>query len=296
MNRLTVSDFTKLHQSSSLLSMVVLYDYSLAKAAERAGIEAILVGDSVGMVSLGLKSTTPVTLDEMIVFCSAVSNGAPETFIIGDMPFGSYEVSEQLAVETAVELVKRGNVQAVKLEGGARIASKIRAISNANIPLMGHLGVTPQTAIATSGYKPYGKTKSQILELKKDMVAIEDSGAYSILLEGIPGELAKVAKSWVSIPVYSIGSGPDLDGQLLLTHDLLGLFPDFKPKFARSFFQESILELQKLNSQDLSLFNLAAKSFELYKSAVKSREFPGVKEIYGLGEDSSNLIEFAKSL
>jgi 3-methyl-2-oxobutanoate hydroxymethyltransferase len=296
MNRLTVSDFTKLHQSSSLLSMVVLYDYSLAKAAERAGIEAILVGDSVGMVSLGLKSTTPVTLDEMIVFCRAVSNGAPETFIIGDMPFGSYEVSEQLAVETAVELVKRGNVQAVKLEGGARIASKIRAISNANIPLMGHLGVTPQTAVATSGYKPYGKTKSQILELKKDMVAIEDSGAYSILLEGIPGELAKVAKSWVSIPIYSIGSGPDLDGQLLLTHDLLGLFPDFKPKFARSFFQESILELQKLNSPDLSLFNLAAKSFELYKSAVKSREFPGVKEIYGLGEDSSNLIEFAKSL
>jgi 3-methyl-2-oxobutanoate hydroxymethyltransferase len=212
------------------------------------------------------------------------------------MPFGSYEVSEQLAVETAVELVKRGNVQAVKLEGGARIASKIRAISNANIPLMGHLGVTPQTAVATSGYKPYGKTKSQILELKKDMVAIEDSGAYSILLEGIPGDLAKVAKSWVSIPIYSIGSGPDLDGQLLLTHDLLGLFPDFKPKFARSFFQESILELQKLNSPDLSLFNLAAKSFELYKNAVKSREFPGVKEVYGLGEDSSNLIEFAKSL
>ena len=296
MNRLTISEFTKLHQSGNLLSMVVLYDYSLAKAAERAGIEVILVGDSVGMVSMGLKSTTPVTLDEMIVFCRAVSNGAPETFIIGDMPFGTYEVSEQFAVEAAIKLVKNGNVQAVKLEGGARVASKIRAICNANIPLMGHLGVTPQTAVATSGYKPYGKTKSQILELKNDMAAIENSGAYSILLEGIPSELAKVAKSWVSIPVYSIGSGPDLDGQLLLTHDLLGLFPDFKPKFAKSFIQESISELQKLGTQELSLFNLATHSFELYKSTVNNRTFPGVKESYGMGEDSNSLIEFAKSL
>lgn len=296
MDRLTTSDFAKLHQSGNLVSMVVLYDYSLAKAAERAGIEAILVGDSVGMVSLGLKSTTPVTLDEMIVFCRAVSNGATNTFIIGDMPFGTYEVSEQFAVESAIKLVKKGNVQAVKLEGGARVASKIRAICNANIPLMGHLGVTPQTSVATSGYKPYGKTKSQILELKNDMVAVENSGAYSILLEGIPSDLAKVAKGWVSIPVYSIGSGPDLDGQLLLTHDLLGLFPDFKPKFARSFIQESILELQKLGAQDMSLFNLATKSFELYKSAVKAREFPAAKEIYGLGEDSNKLIEFARSL
>lgn len=296
MDRLTTSDFAKLHQSGNLVSMVVLYDYSLAKAAERAGIEAILVGDSVGMVSLGLKSTTPVTLDEMIVFCRAVSNGATNTFIIGDMPFGTYEVSEQFAVESAIKLVKKGNVQAVKLEGGARVASKIRAICNANIPLMGHLGVTPQTSVATSGYKPYGKTKSQILELKNDMVAVENSGAYSILLEGIPSDLAQVAKGWVSIPVYSIGSGPDLDGQLLLTHDLLGLFPDFKPKFARSFIQESILELQKLGAQDMSLFNLATKSFELYKSAVKAREFPAAKEIYGLGEDSNKLIEFARSL
>ena len=128
------------------------------------------------------------------------------------------------------------------------------------------------------------------------MAAIENSGAYSILLEGIPSELAKVAKSWVSIPVYSIGSGPDLDGQLLLTHDLLGLFPDFKPKFAKSFIQESITELQKLGTQEISLFNLATYSFELYKSAVKTRKFPGVKEIYGMGEDSNSLIEFAKSL
>lgn len=296
MTRLTKNDFFKLHQNSNTVSMVVLYDYSLAKAAQLADIEAILVGDSVGMVSLGLSSTTPVTLDEMIVFCRAVTNGANDTFVIGDMPFGTYEISDQIAVESAIKLVKEGNVNAVKLEGGTRVASRIRAICNANIPLMGHLGVTPQTSVATSGYKPYGKTKSQILELKTDMISLEKAGAYSILLEGIPGDLTAIAKSWVSIPVYGIGSGVDLDGQLLLSHDLLGLFPDFRPKFTRCFIQESILELQILNTQEISLFNIAAKSFELYKKAVKAKHFPAVQEVYGLGENSDHLIDYARNL
>lgn len=296
MARLTKNDFLRMHSDKNEATMVVLYDYSFAKAAEAAGVDAILVGDSVGMVSLGLNSTTPVTLDEMITFCSAVTRGAKDTFVIGDMPFGSYEISDQIAIESSIRLIKEGSVNAVKLEGGLRIASRIKAINSANIPIMGHLGVTPQTSVGVAGYKPYGKTKKQILQLKTDMEAIEESGAYSILLEGIPGELSEIAKSWVSIPIYGIGSGPNVDGQLLLAYDLLGLFPDFKPKFAKSFMQEVLTNAKLEGNLDLTMYQLITKVFELYKKSVNLKEFPSLKETYSLSTESNELIEYAVSL
>lgn len=271
--------------------MVVAYDYPLSRAANEAQVDAILAGDSAGMVSLGMPSTAPVSLDDMLRISAAVRRGAPDTFVIGDMPFGSYEVSQQEAARSAIALIKGAGVDAVKLEGGERVATRIRSIADCGIPVMGHLGLTPQTASGTTGYRPYGRSREQIQELNRDMQAVAEAGAFSILLEGIPGELTAVVRSWVDIPVYGIGAGIDVDGQLLLAYDLLGLFPDFRPKFARNFL--STLTRDEI---ELSFYSLAVHAFAEYTASVKAQEFPTEQETYGLPLDSAELLAFAQSL
>jgi 3-methyl-2-oxobutanoate hydroxymethyltransferase len=273
-------------------AMCVIYEYPLAKAAEVANVDAILIGDSLGMASFGFKSTVPVTLDHIIASSIAVHNGAPNTFRIGDMPFGTYESSNAIAAQSAIRLIKEGKNKAVKLEGGSRVAPRVKSIVECGIPVMGHLGITPQTSDFHKGFKPYGVSEAEVIQLKKDMEELESAGAYSILLEGVPSEITSIARKWVKIPVYGIGSGPHTDGQLLLSYDLLGLYPDFKPKFARNF----ISDIKFTGRNEISFYELAVEAFQKYVISVKIQNYPNINESYHLSKDATDLLNFAETL
>ena len=293
-----VGDLQKLKNLNKAISMTVAYDYPLAAAAEDAQLDAILIGDSASMVAQGNTTTVPVALTQMIDFCKSVSRGAPNTFLIGDMPFGSYEVSAQQAVESAIALIKHGRVSSIKLEGGIRIVKSVEAIAAANIPVMGHLGITPQSSSNISGYRPFGKSEQEITRLKNDMISLERAGAFSILLEGVVVEIASIARNWVQIPVYGIGSGPNLDGQLILSCDILGLYPNFKPKFAKNYVDEALSSMQQEASKTHTtrLYDIAVRCFSLYKDQVSSGKFPNSEYQYSIGADNRNLVEFARNL
>jgi 3-methyl-2-oxobutanoate hydroxymethyltransferase len=298
MTRLYTNDFHKLKEMNKPISMTVAYDYPLAAAAEDAQLDAILIGDSASMVAQGNSTTVPVTLEQMIDFCRSVSRGAPNTFLIGDLPFGSYEVSAQQAVGSAIALIKHGGVNSIKLEGGDRIVKNIEAITEANVPVMGHLGITPQSSSNISGYRAIGKSELEIIGLKRDMVSVQRAGAFSILLEGVVAEIASIARNWVDIPVYGIGSGANLDGQLILSCDLLGLYPNFKPKFAKNYVSEAVnsMRLDRPNATSTRFYDIAVKCFSLYKDEVSNRKFPNFDFQYSIGESNQKLIEFARNL
>ncbi len=273
-------------------AMCVIYEYPIAKAAEIAKVDAILIGDSLGMTSFGFNSTVPVTLDHIIVASVAVYNGAPNTLRIGDMPFGTYEYSDELAAQSAIRLIKEGKTGAVKLEGGRRVASRVKSIVECGIPVMGHLGITPQTSLLNKGFKPYGISRNEVIQLKRDLEELENAGAYSVLLEGVPSEITALARKWVKIPIYGIGSGPNTDGQLLLSYDLLGLYPDFKPKFARNF----VAEIEINGKKALSFYEMAVEAFQKYVESVKTQNYPNFSECYHLPKESSDLLIFAETL
>ena len=298
MTRHYTSDLQKLKDINKAISMTVAYDYTLAAAAEDAQLDAILIGDSASMVAQGNVSTVPVTLEQMIDFCKSVSRGAPNTFLIGDLPFGSYEVSPQQAVESAIALIKHGGVNSIKLEGGNRIVKSIEAITASNVPVMGHLGITPQSSSNISGYRAIGKSEQEISELKSDMVSLERAGAFSILLEGVVAEIASIAREWVQIPVYGIGSGPNLDGQLILSCDILGLYPNFKPKFAKNYVSDALssMQLHKSKAPITRFYDIAVKCFSLYKEEVSNGKFPNSEYQYSIGENNQKLVEFARNL
>jgi 3-methyl-2-oxobutanoate hydroxymethyltransferase len=296
--KLNVSELKQMKENRKKVALTVAYDYSIAKAAQVSQLDGILVGDSGGMVNLGYSSTVPTTLIQMITFCQAVSRGAPEIFLIGDLPFGSYEVSSKQAVKSAIKLIKIGGVNSIKLEGGTRVANRIKAIVDSGIPVMGHLGITPQSSANISGYRPYGKNKDEILALKKDMLELENAGVFSILLEGVASEITTVARNWVNVPVYGIGSGADVDGQLVLSYDILGLYPDFKPKFAKKYVSDAISNLQEYTSDlgNIGFFDIAVKSFELYKQEILNNSFPSEEYKYSVGKEKQKLLEFARGL
>ena len=298
MTRHYTSDLQKLKDINKPISMTVAYDYPLAAAAEDAQLDAILIGDSASMVAQGNATTVPVALEQMIDFCKSVSRGAPNTFLIGDLPFGSYEVSPQQAVESAIALIKYGGVNSIKLEGGNRIVKSIEAITASNVPVMGHLGITPQSSSNISGYRAIGKSEQEIIGLKSDMVSLERAGAFSILLEGVVAEIASIARDWVEIPVYGIGSGPNLDGQLILSCDILGLYPNFKPKFAKNYVSEALssMQLHKSNAPTTRFYDIAVKCFSLYKDEVSNSKFPNSEFQYSIGENNQKLVEFARNL
>lgn len=248
--RTNIRDLANKVNEGKKLTWLTCYDYSFAKALAQTDLDMILVGDSGGMVSLGYQTTVPVTMDEMIQLSKAVRRGAPEKFIVGDMPKGSYESSNQDAVNNAMRFCKEADCDAIKLEGSGAMADRARAIVDSGIPVIGHIGLTPQSSASFGGYRVVGKKQNEIDELTLKAKLLEDAGVLGILLEAMPenvgAELTRLGKSIY----FGIGAGGKVHGQLLILHDLLGLYPDFRPKFAKNYLLEVIDSfLQSTKSQ-----------------------------------------------
>ncbi|MFP2901128.1 3-methyl-2-oxobutanoate hydroxymethyltransferase [Corallococcus sp. 4LFB] len=234
-DKVTIHTLKRLKQSGQKICMVTAYDATFARILDEGGADVLLVGDSLGMVIQGQDSTLPVTMDQMVYHCAAVSRGAKRAHVVGDLPFMSYQVSPQEAVRNAGRLVSEGNVGSVKLEGGAEFADTVRAIVRASIPVMGHLGLTPQSVHKMGGYVVQGRDEDAARRMLEDALALEAAGAYALVLEGVPLELARTITQSLKIPTIGIGAGKHCDGQVLVCYDLLGMNPDFKPKFVKRF-------------------------------------------------------------
>lgn len=235
MGKKTITDFYDMKEKKEKISWITAYDYPIANLSEKAGIDMILVGDSLGMLVYGYSGTVSVTMDECIIHCKAVRRGAPNVFVVGDMPFGSYHTSDAQAVENAVRFVKEANMDAIKLEGGQRVESRISAISDAGIVVIGHVGLTPQSSGALGGFKAQGRTADSAESIIKDSIAVEKAGAKILLVEAVPPELAAALVDIVKVPVLGIGAGSDIDGQVLICGDLLGYFEAFTPRFVKKY-------------------------------------------------------------
>lgn len=244
------------------ITMLTAYDYPTALALDQTGIDAILVGDSLGMVVLGYPNTLPVTMDEMLHHCRAVARGSRMALLIGDMPFMSYQASVEEAVRNAGRFLQQGGMEAVKLEGGRERLAAIRAILQAGIPVMGHLGLTPQSIGQLGGFRPQGRTAAAAMRLLEDALALEEAGCFSIVLESIPARLAALVSQRLSIPTIGIGAGVDCDGQVLVTHDLLGLFDRFTPRFVKKY---------------ADLHTVMGQAFHEFMEDVASRRFPAAE-------------------
>lgn len=234
-NKFTVSSFLEFKKSGKKISMLTAYDYSTAKLLDEAGVDSLLVGDSLGMVVLGYENTLKVTVDEMLHHCRAVARGTNRAFVIGDMPFLSYHVSVEESIRNAGRFIQEGNVQAVKLEGGKDILDKIKAIIRAQIPVIGHLGLTPQSVNMMGGFKVQGKSLEQAKKLIEDALLLQEAGVSAIVLECVPEKLAKIISEKLEIPTIGIGAGRNCDGQVLVIQDMLGMYSDFKPKFVKQY-------------------------------------------------------------
>ena len=230
-----IHDFYKMKENGEKVTWLTSYDFPTAQFAETAGLDMILVGDSLGMCVYGYKGTVPVTMDQCIVHCDAVRRGAPNTFIIGDMPFMSYQTSDVDAVYNAGRFLKEADVDAIKLEGGTRVASRIKAIVDAGIVVIGHIGLTPQSSGALGGHKAQGRTASDAALVVEDALAVQKAGAQMLLVEAVPPEVAQYITQTLTIPVFSIGAGKECDGQLLIVSDLIGQFQAFTPKFVKKY-------------------------------------------------------------
>lgn len=253
--KMSVLDFKKYKEEGRKFAYVTAYDYTMASIVDESNVEIILVGDSLGMTMLGYDSTVPVTMEQMIHHCKAVVKGAPNTFIVGDMTFGSYEVDVKSAVENAVRLFKETGVDCVKLEGGKKYADRVKAITEAGVPVMGHIGLTPQNATQLGGFKVQGGTPEGAKALIEDAIALEEAGAFSIVLECVPSVVGKAVSEAVSVPILGIGAGPDVECQVLVLQDMLGMYPDFKPKFVKIFAnvrEEMLKGLNKFHEESVS--------------------------------------------
>ena len=234
-DKVTIHTLKRLKQSGQKICMVTAYDATFARILDDAGADVMLVGDSLGMVVQGHDSTLPVTMDQMIYHCQAVSRGARRAHVVGDMPFMSYQTSVEAAVRNAGRLVAEGGVGSVKLEGGAEFAETVAAITRASIPVMGHLGLTPQSVHKMGGYVVQGRDEDAARKILEDAIALERAGCFALVLEGVPLELARTITQRLSIPTIGIGAGKYCDGQVLVCYDLLGMNPDFKPKFVKRY-------------------------------------------------------------
>jgi 3-methyl-2-oxobutanoate hydroxymethyltransferase len=244
--KMTVGDFKKFKKEGKKFSFVTAYDYTTATIVDESDCNIILVGDSLGMIMLGYKGTESVTMDDMVHHIRPVVKGAPNTWIIGDMPFGSY-ITPEIAVANAVRLIKETNCDCVKLEGGVEMLPQIKAIVGAGINVMGHIGLTPQTASSLGGFKVQGGTPESAAKLIKDAIELEKAGCFSIVLECVPSGVGKAVSEAVEIPILGIGAGPHVDCQVLVTQDLLGMYGDFKPKFVKQFAQVRQVMIEGLN-------------------------------------------------
>jgi 3-methyl-2-oxobutanoate hydroxymethyltransferase len=247
------------------VAWLTAYDYPTAQFAQEAGMDMILVGDSLGMCVYGYDGTVPVTMDQCIAHCDAVRRGAPDTYVIGDMPFLSYQISDESAVANAGRFLKEAGVDAIKLEGGIRMISRIKAILDAGIVVFGHIGLTPQSSGQLGGHKAQGRTADSARLLIEDALAIEQAGAQFLLLEAVPPEVAGFITKKLSMPVYSIGAGSECDGQLLIVSDMIGQFQAFTPKFVKKY---------------ADVANVITTAMKEYVSDVKSRTFPADEHCY----------------
>ncbi|SDF30009.1 3-methyl-2-oxobutanoate hydroxymethyltransferase [Sporomusa acidovorans] len=248
--KMTISDFQTYKEEGRKFTYVTAYDYTMASIVDESECEVILVGDSLAMVMLGYKSTVGVTMEDMIHHIKPVVKGAPNTFIAGDMPFGSYNVSAEQAIANASRMLMETNCDCIKLEGGVDLAPTIARMVKAGIPVMGHIGLTPQTSTSLGGFRVQGGTPESARKLIEDAKAIEAAGAFSIVVECVPSVVAKELTQALRIPVLGIGAGPDVDCQVLVTQDLLGMYGDFKPKFVKQFAQ-----IRKAMVDGLNLFH-----------------------------------------
>lgn len=249
-----------LQRKTSPVTMLTAYDYPTALAADQAGVDAILVGDSLGMVVLGYPNTLAVTMEDMLHHCKAVARGAQRALLIGDMPFMSYQVSTAQALQNAGRFLQEAGMDAIKLEGGRERREAIAAIVAAGIPVMGHLGLTPQSVNQFGGFRPQGRTAAAAGRLVEDALILQDAGCFSLVLESIPARLAQSISQQLEIPTIGIGAGAGCDGQVLVAHDVLGLFERFTPKFVRQYAH---------------LYQEMLQAFTVYKTEVEAGLFPG---------------------
>ncbi len=277
--RVTINKIKEMKQKGDKITMLTAYDYSTAKVVDEVGIPLILVGDSLGMVVLGYESTIPVTMTEMIHHTKAVVRGTTKSMIIGDMPFMTYHISTEDALRNAARFIQEGGAQAVKLEGGVSVADKVRIIVNSGIPVMGHIGLTPQSIHQFGGFKVQGKTPAAATQLLRDAQALEEAGAFAVVLETVPAELAKLITQQIKIPTIGIGAGVECDGQVQVINDILGSFTDFIPKHAKQY---------------VKLAELIRQAVIDYDNEVKTGNFPTKQNSFFM--DESILSELTKQL
>jgi 3-methyl-2-oxobutanoate hydroxymethyltransferase len=265
MPRITVQDFLRMKSEGKKITMLTAYDYPFAQIVDEAGVDGILVGDSLGMVVQGLENTLPVTMDEMIYHTKMVSRAVQNALVIGDMPFMSYQAGIGDAVRNAGRFLKEAGASAVKLEGGAEVAEQVRAMTKSDIPVMAHIGLTPQSIHRMGGYKVQGKTEEAAKRLVEEAHIMEDAGAFSLIIEAVPMDLAKRITGGLSIPTIGIGAGPYCDGQVLVLHDVIGLFERFVPKFVKRYS---------------NIKEEALRAVREYKEDVQGGKFPSEKESF----------------
>jgi len=275
--RITINQIKEMKQKGEKIAMLTAYDYSTAKIVDEAGIPLILVGDSLGMVVLGYESTIPVTMEEMLHHIKAVVRGTKRAMVIGDMPFMTYHISVDDALYNAARFIQEGGAQAVKLEGGVTVAEKVKRIVECGIPVMGHIGLTPQSIYQLGGFTVQGRTPEAAARLLEDARALEQAGAFAIVLETVPAQLARIITDKVSIPTIGIGAGIDCDGQVQVINDILGSFTEFAPKHTKQYAK---------------LADIIQKAVTEYFNEVKAGSFPTEKQSYSI--DESLLAELDK--
>ena len=266
----TVLTLQKQKEEGNKITMLTAYDYSVAKLIDAAGIDVILVGDSLGMTMLGYEDTLPVTMEDMIHHTACVSRGAKDAFVIADMPFMSYQTSVRDAVYNAGRLIKEGHAHAIKLEGGASVCEQIKAITEASIPVCAHIGLTPQSTNAFGGFKVQGKNMQRAKQIVEDALSVQEAGAFMVTLECIPEKLASFITDILDIPTIGIGAGNGCDGQVLVYHDMLGMFTDFKPKFVKHFG---------------NIGEEMTKAFVSYRDEVKSKAYPAAEHTFKIEDE-----------
>jgi len=268
-SKVTTVKLKEMKEKGEKITVLTCYDYSTAKVLDQSGIDVLLVGDSLGMVLLGYESTIPVTMDDILIHTRAVSRGTRSALVIADMPFMSYQISVSESVRNAGRFLQEAGANAVKLEGGREISKTVEAINAAGIPVMGHLGLTPQSINKLGGFRVQGKDEAAARIILNNALALQDAGAFAIVLECVPAPLAKMVTERLDIPTIGIGAGVDCDGQVLVLHDLLGLYSDITPKFAKQY---------------AALHLTINEAVTKYKAEVKEGQFPGPEHSFGMDE------------
>src|SRR3954470_3377242 len=268
--RITLTKLADMRTLGEPIVMITAYDHPSALVVEDAGVDVVLVGDSAANNVLGYADTVPVTVDELLMLTRAVRRGLSTPLLVGDLPFGSYEASDAQAIETAHRFVKEAGCDAVKLEGGGTSAERARAIVRAGVPVMGHVGLTPQTATMLGGYRAQGRTSARARQVLDDAITLQEAGCFSIVFEAIPADVTDAIMPYMEVPIIGIGAGPSTDGQVLVLHDLLTIHDDFQPKFAKRFAHVKAEML---------------RGVEAYADEVRTRRFPGAEHTYGIAPE-----------